>query len=111
MVTYLTPTVELDPYSGLPVGEDWGNPVRTEAPSAFVLSSTTSVGADNANQTTTTTWTLYVPEGEISPPVDARIEFDGEVFTQNGKAIREVNPFTGWAPYAQVRLTRSEGKG
>lgn len=108
-VTYLTPTIITDPYSGQPGGEDWTNPARTEAPAAFVLSAATDSTNDGTNETTTTTWTLYIPEGATSPGPHDRVEFDGQVFVLDGQPIREQNPFTGWAPYAQVRLERAEG--
>lgn len=108
-VTYLTPVDELDPYSGEPVGEDWSNPTRTDAPAAFVLSSATDSTNDGTRETTTITWTLHIPEGEISPGPSDRVEFDGEQFVLDGRPIRERNPFTDWAPYAQVRLERTEG--
>jgi len=108
-VTYLTPGEITDPYSGLPVGEDWESPTRTDAPTAFVLSAATDKANDGTSATVTLTWTLFVPEGEISPGPSDRVEFDGQVFSLDGKPIREVNPFTGWAPYAQVRIERAEG--
>lgn len=111
MVTYLTPTLAADPYSGQPAGDDWAEPVRTEAPSAFVLSSSTLDTSDGTNLTTSESWTLYVPEGEVEPGPRDRIEVDGQVFVMQGRPVRERNPFTGWAPYAQARLTRAEGKG
>lgn len=111
MVTYLSPGTAVDPYSGEPVGEDWTDVTRTDAPAAFVLSSASSDTSDGTNITTRVTWTLYVPEGERSPGPRDRVEFDGQVFSQDGVPIRERNPFTGWAPYAQVRLTLEGGAG
>lgn len=108
-VTYLTPAVVTDPYSGQPVGEDWSDPTRTDAPSAFVLSSSTDSTNDGTRETTRLTWTLHIPEGELEPGADDRVEFDGQMFVLDGRPIREQNPFTGWAPYAQVRLERTEG--
>lgn len=107
MVAYLTAGVKADPYSGQPIGEDWSNPTRTEAPAAFVLSASTDASSDGTNRTVSTVWTLFVPEGEKSPEPGDRIDFDGQLFVMDGVPIRERNPFTGWAPYAQVRLERS----
>lgn len=109
-VVYLTPRLVDDPYSGAATSEDWSDPAPTEAPSAFVLSSTTADTSDGQNITTAVAWTLYVPEGEVEPGPRDRVEFAGEVFAIDGAVIREVNPFTGWAPYAQARLTRVGGR-
>lgn len=109
MVTYLSPVVVEDPYSGQPGAPDWSSPIRTEAPAAFVLSASTDAVSDGTNRTVSTVWTLHIPEGEQSPKRGDRIEFDGQEFVMDGVPIRERNPFTGWAPYAQVRLERSGG--
>lgn len=110
MVTYLSPGMIMDPVSGLPEREDWANAKRVDAPRAFVLQAATSTDdADGTARTDKQTWTLYIPEGELEPGRRDRIEFDGTLFAQDGVCVREVNPFTGWAPYAQVRLVAVEG--
>lgn len=108
-VTYLTPKLELDPYSGKVIAEDWSEPTATDAGAAFVLSSATSQSNDGTNETTSLAWTLHIPEGSPSPGARDRVAFDGQVFVLDGRPIRERSPFTGWAPYAQVRLERTEG--
>ena len=67
MVTYLTATPKLDPYSGEEIGKDWTSPIPTEAPTAFVLSASTDASSDGTNRTVSTIWTLFIPEGEKSP--------------------------------------------
>lgn len=110
MVSYLLPVLIVDPVSGLPEREDWEAAKRVEAPRAFVLQAATSTDdADGTARTDRQSWTLYIPEGEVEPGRRDRIEFDGTLFAQDGVCVREVNPFTGWAPYAQVRLVAVEG--
>lgn len=107
-VAYLRPTMVADPRSGgALVREDWANPQRIPAEGAFVLSADTDSTSDGRSETTSQTWTLYVPDGVAEPAPSDRVEFDGIVFVQDGRAVRERNPFTGWAPYAQVRLVRT----
>ena len=107
-VTYLRPTMVGDPRAGgALVREDWSNPARVPAAGAFVLSADTDSTSDGSNETTSQSWTLYVPDGADEPQPTDRVEFDGHVFVQDGRAVRERNPFTGWAPYAQVRLVRT----
>lgn len=105
-VEYLRPGVVIDPYSGEPDGEDWAAATRHPAGAAFVLSSFTDSTSDGTNATVGESWTLYIPTGSPSPGPTDRVLFDGAVFVQDGVAVRERNPFTGWAPYAQVRLRR-----
>lgn len=111
MVEYLTPTMVVDPVSLEDVSEDWRDPAVTDAPNAFVLQAATgTTSSDGVESMDSQAWTLFVPEGEREPGARDRVRFDGQVFVQDGVAIREVNPFTGWAPYAQVRLVRLEGR-
>jgi hypothetical protein len=107
-VVYLRPTMVADPRSGgALVREDWSDPQRIPAEGAFVLSADTDSTSDGSNETTSQSWTLYVPVGVAEPDSSDRVDFDGAVFVQDGRAVRERNPFTGWAPYAQVRLIRT----
>lgn len=111
MVEYLSPVLKIDPVSLLPIGEDWEHATVTDAPAAFVLSaSTRTSSSDGVESVDSEAWTLFVPAGEQSPEPRDRVRFDGQVFVQDGVAVREVNPFTGWAPYAQVRLHRLEAR-
>lgn len=103
-VTYLRPGVKIDPYSGEPDGEDWESATEHPAGAAFVTSLVSSSTSDGTDEDTTVGWQLRVPEGSPSPGPADRIRFDGHVFAQDGTAIRPVNPFTGWAPYARVML-------
>lgn len=109
MVTILRGTPVQDPYSGQETGLDWTNPERIESPELFVLQDTSSSESDGIQTTTTDAWRLYVPEGAIAPTARDRIEYDGERWTLAGNPLRERNPFTGWAPYASVRIVREEG--
>lgn len=109
VVTYLTAKREVDPYSGQPVGLDWDEPTRTEAPEAFVLNSSSSNTNDGQSTTTEIAWMLFIPTGEVEPKPGDRVEFDGTVFAMNGRPLRQRNPFTDWAPYAQVQLTMQGG--
>ena len=110
-VFYLRPTVVTDPYSGVPDSEDWGAPERIDVPAAFVITSDTSTSTDGTNEADAQSWTLYIPAGAPSPGPRDRVEFDGVVFAQDGIPVREVNPFTGWAPYARVRLRAARRAG
>jgi hypothetical protein len=85
------------------------NPQRVDAPAAFILNSSTSETTDGQSDSATVGWVLYIPEGEVEPHPGDKVELDGVTFAQNGRPLRERNPFTGWAPYAQVRLTMQEG--
>lgn len=109
VVAYLTPAKTLDPYSGLPTSLNWDDVTRTEAPAAFVLNSGSSAETDGQSSTVQVNWTLYIPQGEIEPAAGDRIDVDGVIFVQNGRPLRQRNPFTGWAPYAQVQLTQQGG--
>lgn len=111
MVEYLTPTMERDPVSGLEVRENWAAATVTQAPGAVVLTPQTDTKtADGVESMDSQGWTLYVPEGEAEPGVRDRIRMDGVVFAQVGVCVRQRNPFTGWAPYAQVKLIALEGR-
>ncbi|MDR2294689.1 MAG: hypothetical protein LBE05_05745 [Microbacterium sp.] len=104
----LRPASKVDPYSKKPIPADWATAVETEIPGAFVASSSTSRNVTASRTQIVTEKSLYCDPSFDVQPTD-RIRAGGVVYTIDGIASADTNPFTGWQPIREVLLTRFTG--
>ncbi|MFJ4038205.1 hypothetical protein ACIPVB_08955 [Microbacterium sp. NPDC090007] len=101
-----------DPYSGLPIGEDWGNPEpELVIEQAFIASTSTSMLGDATRAQALEAKSLYCDDSyDIAKGDRIRDGENGPVYTIDGlPSTGDVNPFTGWKASREIPLTRYLG--
>lgn len=58
-VQVLTAGTKTDPYSELPIGEDWGNPTSVDVPDVLCEPRPSDEPVEDARNSVTSGWTLY----------------------------------------------------
>lgn len=94
-------TSEFNP--GATVPGSWDDPDTIELPGAWVSFTTTTASVDGARSEQLILATLYDPShGDVRS--GDRIRVGDDTYPVTSKPIRQINPFTGWAPYTEVPL-------
>lgn len=108
-VEVITAGQVVDPYSGEPTAESWEPDDVTEVvvSGVGVEPRPSSEPVEDARNSTTSGFTLYLPEMPLTSK--QRIRVRGVVYNVLGEPSRWVNPFTGWAPGLVVQVDRTEG--
>ena len=103
-VIVITEAHDADPYSG-----DAGTTGSTfDVPGCGVEPRPSGEGTQDARNSTTSGYTLYMPAGvEIGP--QNRVYVRGGTFDVLGEPAVWVNPYTGWEPGVVVQCERTAG--
>ena len=107
--TRLRAAAVLDPYSGEPVGEDWGNPEEEPIAGAYFSSQASSDGDGEVRRQTETGQVLVIPDPDADVRRGDRIRRGSRVWRVVGFPEADVNPWTGWQPTLLVELEHHEG--
>lgn len=114
---HLTPFVRLratrsaNPYNPAATAKDWSQPQELSLSGALAASSSTRTpdGLDTAT-TTRAVLTVFDPSTDIR--VGDRIRADpddGTLWQVTGVPARDLSPFTGWQPTAEIQLEEVKG--
>ncbi|WP_163168104.1 hypothetical protein [Arthrobacter sp. Alg241-R88] len=107
-VTILTAGTETDPYSNKPAASWEVLPSELEVEGCGVEPRPSAEPTQEARNSVTSGFTLYLPTGtEITP--QNRVVVRGGTYEVLGEAAEWVNPFTGWAPGVVVQVQRVDG--
>ena len=107
-VERLRAKLSLDPYSKKLSKADWTNPDVVTIAGAFVAQSSTTSQADASRTSGDESMSLYcAPDSDVRQ--FDRIRTSRGVYQIDGIPAADVNPFTGWQPVMETRLSRTVG--
>lgn len=106
-VTIQTAGTVTDPYSG-ESAPSWDDPTEVDVPGVAVEPRPSSEPVENARNSVTSGFTLYLPAG-TAITAQNRVIVRGGTYDVLGDPADWRSPFTGWAPGLVVQVGRTEG--